>query len=566
MVKKASLICSLVLAGSLCVFSIPAWADQAQTTTKSETIYVKLDPHGSQDGVCVVNTFESENDQSIIDYGDYEKVTNLSSNENLIAASGKISFQASSGTFYYQGNLSASTDLPLEVSIAYKLDGVALSADKLGGKSGFLEIHIDVIPSKDKDLQEFVDNYVLQISGNVNTEIAHNIEADKATVAEAGSSKSLSYMVLPGSEEHYLITANVEEFEWSSLQLAAVLLSLAIDLDDGDTTGMTESMSELTDAIAALDEGSGQLAEGSAATKSGLHIVAGQGGKLSDGSHAVSDGIEGLSSGLTEVRSGSQQFLGGIDSAMSALVAQIGNVPSESEAGATLAQAQNAFAALVGGSSGGIDEISATIPALLELVEDGTIDAASASYQIQEMLSGYKSSTIDNLSAAAAGLRAAQQYADAATLYSTLSSLRGAYAELDGGLGQISNGASTLNEQYTAFGEGVDVYVDGVGLLASNYAAFDAGIAELMLGTGQLHEGTVDLDQQLLDGIEDQISEMLGGDFDPVSFVSKENKNIEHVQFIYMIDGVELPEEEPVEEGHADDSTFWSRLLALFGL
>ena len=65
-----------------------------------------------------------------------------------------------------------------------------------------------------------------------------------------------------------------------------------------------------------------------------------------------------------------------------------------------------------------------------------------------------------------------------------------------------------------------------------------------------------------MDGVIDELS---GSGFEPVSFVSDQNTNVELVQFVMKTEGIRIPEEAdiPVEE---EPMSFWQRLLALFGL
>jgi putative membrane protein len=54
--------------------------------------------------------------------------------------------------------------------------------------------------------------------------------------------------------------------------------------------------------------------------------------------------------------------------------------------------------------------------------------------------------------------------------------------------------------------------------------------------------------------------------FDPVSFVSDRNTNVDSVQFAMMTAGIEKAEAPEAPAQAAEEPDFWERLLALFGL
>ena len=141
----AAMTLSLVMAvGSM----TPAMA--ASNTKKEENIYVNLDDNGSVDGVYVVNSYDLKKDQKITDYGNYSKLVNLSSDSELSDQNGKITVNGKKGKFYYQGNLD-SAKIPWNVDILYELDGEAIDAKDLAGKSGELKITMKIRQNKGAD-------------------------------------------------------------------------------------------------------------------------------------------------------------------------------------------------------------------------------------------------------------------------------------------------------------------------------------------------------------------------------------------------------------------------------
>ena len=68
------------------------------------------------------------------------------------------------------------------------------------------------------------------------------------------------------------------------------------------------------------------------------------------------------------------------------------------------------------------------------------------------------------------------------------------------------------------------------------------------------------------DKINDAIGDILGGDFDVISFVSDKNTNIEAVQFVIKTNGVLDTVAEVVVMDEPAKLSFWQKLLRLFGL
>ena len=72
------------------------------------------------------------------------------------------------------------------------------------------------------------------------------------------------------------------------------------------------------------------------------------------------------------------------------------------------------------------------------------------------------------------------------------------------------------------------------------------------------------------DEVDKQINEIMakysGKDFEPVSFASEENTNVESVQFAMRTDGVYKLEDEvkEVEDVKEEKSSIWDLFLALF--
>mgnify|MGYP004598605707 CR=1 FL=1 len=223
---------------------------------KEEVIYAVLNGQGQVDGLYAVNIFDGG---EIVDYGDYASVHPLNTEDEISYENGEVRFQSDAQRVYYQGNLNTK-DLPWLFALTYRLDGQPVEAEKLAGKSGHVEIELKI--RRNPDYQgELFRSHALQITAALDTEKCRNIVAEGATLANVGTSRQLSYIVLPNTEKDILISADATDFEMDAISINGVRLSLAIDVDDSE---LSEETDKIVDAGEELDDGAQELLDGAA--------------------------------------------------------------------------------------------------------------------------------------------------------------------------------------------------------------------------------------------------------------------------------------------------------------
>ena len=77
----ASVIVIIMLISSIGV----CFAASAEAYTKQEVVYVNLSSDGSVKDIYVVNIFDLNEDGEVVDYGDYEELRNMSSDDEIVA-------------------------------------------------------------------------------------------------------------------------------------------------------------------------------------------------------------------------------------------------------------------------------------------------------------------------------------------------------------------------------------------------------------------------------------------------------------------------------------------------
>lgn len=319
-VRRAS---ALVLAGCLLAgAALPALAASA----KEEVIYANLDASGTVTGVYAVNSFAVQAGDTVTDHGSYTAVRNMTTTDPLEHSGDTVTATvAQDGKLYYEGTMDTATALPWLVKLTYTLDGAEIAPEELGGKSGALTIRLQV--SRNPDCTgDFFDQYALQVTMTLDTDRAQNIVADGATMANVGSNKQLSYILLPGSDSDVTVTADVTDFAMNAISLNGVKLRLNLGLNGDDLTGMLD---RLQSGSVQLDDGANALADGIAQVQAGLDTLNGKSGELTGGSAKVKAALTQMQTALNGVSASTDQLTTLLDAST-----QIQNGIAQLDAGA----------------------------------------------------------------------------------------------------------------------------------------------------------------------------------------------------------------------------------------
>lgn len=514
---------SMLLAGLLCL-AFPLSAQAGTSVPKEEVVYATLSNDGAVLDATVVNIFtvEAAEGADVIDYGAYTSVSNLSNTEPITHSAGQTRAHADKGRFYYQGLLDGA-QLPWNISLIYSLDYVPVASDALAGRSGRLGVRLTTTKNAAVDAA-FYDNYMLQISFTLDSAKCVNIDAPGATVANAGSSKQLTFTSLAGKDADCSFSADVVDFEMDGVSINAVPMSLSIDRPD--TTSLTEDVTKLQDAITDLDAGVKDL-------RAGVRELAAGTVELTDGSHKFLDGLGALPAAGTQFGQASYQF----NQTLKGLQTQAGS-PLSSSGGTDGALAAREAATAAG-----------TFGSLRAYLTDPAVAAAVANMN----------ALLDNLT---------QRTRKYATICGTISGAVDGNGDLIHGL---ADNYDSYNRQLQAFLAGLDALDenykkldDGLKEVRDGLVALSGGMGELKDGTGELNDETADMDAMIDEKIDELMSDYDKADYVPKSFASEKNQNVTSVQFVIKTSGIEKAEETTPEEAPEEAPTFWERFLALF--
>ncbi|MFA9463950.1 MAG: hypothetical protein ACERKN_06620 [Velocimicrobium sp.] len=590
---------SVVMCSSLSISTYAKSAVAANIKSKTEVLYGNLEADGNVNSIYAVNQFAIETGGVITDFGDYSSVLNLTTTNNIEQNNDAVTFSADKGNFYYQGNLT-STSLPWILSFTYTLDGQSISPDHLAGKSGDLIIHFTTRKNPSVNAV-FYENYMLQAAFRFDNDSVSDIDAKGAAIASAGMNTSVNFTVMPKQDADATISATVTNFHMDSVQISGIPLSVNVDFSDTDD--MVGNFSQLTDAIRDLNDGVTKL-------DGGAKNLSDNASKLTNGSSKIQDALTQLSNNSSQITSASQTINQALSQVASSLTQPSSSLDFSSIS--TLTQSLSQMADGLHSVSSGLTTLNTGFQSSYEALDQAirtipdtalTPEQIKALYQIVASSDSSQTASLDVL---------VNAYQSALTTKGTYSSVRKGFdavgttietitptlTKMETGLREIasqmetslsetdvlsqlsilSTAMSKLSSNYTSFHNGLLSYMSGVSSLSDNYSDFQSGlsqykdgmhtfqngVAKLQVGTETLQSETKDFPTQIQDTIDEMSAQYSGDDYEPVSFLSLNNKKISLVQFVMKTEAITIPPktEAPIED--TTHETFWDRLIQLF--
>lgn len=542
---------------------------QEASTPKEEVVYASLQADGSFERAYVVNSFDMDAAGQVVDFGNYDSVTNLTTTDTIEKQGDQITVNAPAGRFFYQGDLSSAA-LPWDVSVTYTLNGSPVEAGKLAGASGHLQIRLQIKNNAAAN-QAFAKNYMLQAAITLDTEKCSNITADKATLANNGKNKVINFVKMPDSDGDYTVEADVQSFEMQGIQISGLPLSLGISTPD--TGDLTSGLGELQDGIGQLNDGAADLSSGAQGLSEGSGEVTKGLQQFQGGLGQIQSGLASLVAGNPGLQGGSQQILDGLEqiqtnfSTMSDSMSQLAGGLAGLKS--SFAQADAGISAVTGSN---LHDTNQAAIAALSGITDPALQAQvglaiAALHADDSLITGLKTGINGDGTASNPGLAdgIAALNSGMIQLKAGIDQLAGNYASFHGGLLQYTNGTKSLYDGYAQLCEGFNKIVQGSAQLSAGASSLAGGTGEFAGGMSELNDQTKNMDSDVQKQIDDMMKTYTGGDFTPVSFVSDKNANIKSVQFVLMTKEIKAAKAEDARQPAAAQD-FWDKLTALFGI
>lgn len=310
-------------------------ADEATSESgifKDETVYVIANPDGTIQKIIVSDWIKNTlSNDKINDVTELENVENLKGDEEYtLGGDNTRVWDANGNDIYYQGTIEK--ELPVNMTVSYKLDGKTISPEELIGKSGKVTIRFDyknnqyeTVKINGKDETIYVP-FMMLTGMLLDNEKFTNVEVTNGKVINDGDRTAVIGIALPGFNEdlgietkefeipsYVEINADVTDFSLGmTVTVATNALLNKIDTDKIDTasdlvdsmTGLSDAMTKLLDGSSALYNGLCTLLEKSTELVDGIDKLAEGAKQLKDGAYSLDDGAKQLLDGTASLSQG----------------------------------------------------------------------------------------------------------------------------------------------------------------------------------------------------------------------------------------------------------------------
>lgn len=215
---------------TFCTISVDLQAAAPQVSI-DESVYVNLDYYGKVEEVNIVKGCMLNGNTTIIDYGTYTDVLNMSNTAVPVLEEGKVTWDLSGQDderFYFECKTDTLTqELPWNLDVTYKLNGKECKAEELAGASGLVTMLIDVQPNK-KAPEYYKNNMILTVATLVDMDKdTYSLEAPGSQLQTLGTKKAVMFMALPGEEGTFRIDIGTNSFESIGLMFMMVPATLS---------------------------------------------------------------------------------------------------------------------------------------------------------------------------------------------------------------------------------------------------------------------------------------------------------------------------------------------------
>ena len=294
--------------------------EETDALSKDETVYVLAGADGSVDKIIVSDWIKNAlGSASISDKSELTDIENVKGDETYTMSGDSMKvWDAQGNDIYYQGNIEK--ELPVGLSVSYKLDGKPVSAEEISGKSGKVTIRftydnhqfetVEIDGKKEKIYVPFA-----MLTGVLlDTDTFTNVEVTNGKLINDGDRIAVMGLAFPGLQENLAIdkdkleipsyveiTANAKDFSLgTTVTIASNEVFNHLDMEKLDSVdGLKNSLGEMTDAMSQLMDGSSQLYDGLAT--------------LLEKSGELTEGIDQLAQGAKDLKDGASQLYDGTD-------------------------------------------------------------------------------------------------------------------------------------------------------------------------------------------------------------------------------------------------------------
>ena len=337
----AAVLCCTMLAGSVSATALAMTPGKEQETTvrkpdllageheadlvKDETVYVLAGADGSVEKIIVSDWIKnSAGSDSFYDRSELTDVENVKGDESYAMNGDNMRvWDARGNDIYYQGNIDK--ELPVSISVSYKLDGKSISPEELAGKSGRVTIRFDYKNNQyemvdiDGRREKIYVPFAMITGFILDNDIFTDVDVSNGKLINDGDRTVVAGIAFPGLQsnlnvdkenlsipDYVEITADVKGFKTTNTVTIATNEIFSLLNTDG-----LDSVEDLTDSLSGLTDAMGQLMDGSSQLYEGLCTLLDKSGELVKGIDQLADGAARLKNGVGDLDNGAAALANG---------------------------------------------------------------------------------------------------------------------------------------------------------------------------------------------------------------------------------------------------------------
>lgn len=491
-------------------------------TYKDESVYVNADASGKVKKTTVTEWLKNTEKGSVDDETVLEDVENVKGNEKYKEGSDdSIVWESKGKDIYYQGT--TDEELPVNMSITYKLDGKEISPKDLAGKSGKLEMTINYENKSKQNVDvdgqqtEMYTPFTLATAMMLPTDEYTNVTIDNGKIVSDGDKNIVVGVAFPGlSEDLGLDSSNLDVDIPSSVTITADVTDVSVgatytmasaNLLDSIGLDDVDSFDDLDDSINKLEDATNQLVDGSKELAEGTNTLNGKSGelisgvdKLADGVTAYTDGVAGVADGANAINSNMALVKNGVSAA----------VEGTGKLATGVSGVQSGLNTVASGINTAIDNLNksgenikglANQTALTDKEKQQIVSNVSAGLD-QAGLSKEQKDAVDTAIASAVNAASDEtnkKVADVANEYSE--GMSGAASQLSAASSALTtvdpaNPTATVAGGVAAVSAGIDELQTKLGTGTADQPGLTTGVEALASGVSQLADGANELNQK----------------------------------------------------------------------
>ena len=330
---------------------------------KEETVYVNTDAAGKQKSVTVSEQLKGIRSTGIVaDESILDGIKNIKGDENVSQNGNRLTWQAKGEDIFYQGT--TEQELPVSMKTVYILDGKEISPEELDGKNGHLEIRITYENHAKRTVsvkggEETVFSPIVLVTGLIlPNKTCSDVRIDNGKVINDGDKNIILGVAMPGLKE----SLGMKEGEAAEILTIPDTLTISADVEDFSmpstyTVGLTDvldeidpdsfdSLDELSDSLAKMEDAALELVQGSKELSQGADTLGSRYAEFDQGIDTMQSGIDVLDAGAASLAAGIAEYTSGTDTLNAGIQTYFGE---NGELSATITEYKNGVNTLLAG-------------------------------------------------------------------------------------------------------------------------------------------------------------------------------------------------------------------------